>query len=270
MMKKCKEMGLLGTLYQYQQAGHLCDVTVMSSEGKQYKAHAGVLAAASAELADELCQCSRGNYTIEMSLNSVETEAFIHFVYTGKQNMLKHCDSSKLEYLCDLNRTGSHEQLVISQLDEFADKGLFCNMACYGTAGEIQPCHSYVIAAKYEFMSDAIQTGSIVCVKGSVASSSDVNESHNSSSNQFNFFCTNCDKGFTRESSLASHECIQTSGKSFQCTTCHKRFKVKSRLQQHEITHTGDKPFMCEICYFCFKTLSSLNRHKHIHMEDKS
>ena len=44
------------------------NVTVMSSEGKQYKAHAGVLAAASAELADELCQCSRGNYTMKIPM----------------------------------------------------------------------------------------------------------------------------------------------------------------------------------------------------------
>ena len=74
---------LLATINGYQQRGHLCDVTLISSDGREFHAHAGILAAASSVLAQELSACERGNYTIKMKMNYMGTDAIIHFAYTG-------------------------------------------------------------------------------------------------------------------------------------------------------------------------------------------
>ena len=263
MVEVFSDKDVLATLHEYQKTGHLCDVIILSSEGGEFVAHAGVLAAASPQLAGELRNCERGNYIIEMALNSEETEAFIHIAYTGQRRDLEYGDLANVDCLFDVSGAVSHEQLVMSRLEEFAEKGLFCNMAWYGTPGETKPSHSYVIAAKFDFMSDEIETGSIVSLRGSVPppNSGSNLQNHPPSDDKFKYRCTDCRKGFNYLTTMASHRCILKSVNSFPCTTCRKLFKTKSRLRQHELSHSLVRPFACDHCRSYFQTVSSLNRH---------
>ena len=50
-------------------------------------------------------------------------------------------------------------------------------------------------------------------------------------------------------------------GSAFQCEECEKVFSKQSSLASHKLTHTMDMPFTCEICCKCFKYKGSLARH---------
>ena len=73
----------LGNLHQMQQAGDLCDVTLVSSDGEQFVAHAGILAAASSLPKEELVECEPGNDNIVTSFIGREISAYIHYAYKG-------------------------------------------------------------------------------------------------------------------------------------------------------------------------------------------
>ena len=64
MEKEDFEQSLLKTLHHFQCEGHLCDVTLVSSDHEEFVTHAGVLAAVSAILRQELEKCDRENIKV--------------------------------------------------------------------------------------------------------------------------------------------------------------------------------------------------------------
>ena len=281
-------MGLLCTLYQYQQEGHLCDVTVRSSEGKEFVAHAAILAATSSVLAQELSVCDRGNYTIEMPLNSIQTAEFIKFSYTGVRRASLVCHHKDIRYFCDQFDEESHEKHVIKRLNKFAENGFLCNMAWCRMPDEIQPSHSFLMAAKYDFMSQHIITGSIVYVtlsetswktlSGSSWEDENYFETHaNNISSEYNYACDLRDKVCNSERFLLSHKATHEmerrtyiAAKLHTCDICHNNFKTKSDMTAHKRIHTGEKPYACTTCQKCFRTNSLLKQHERIHCDAKN
>ena len=83
MEKEDFEQSLLKTLHHFQHEGHLCDVTLVSSDHEEFVTLSGVLAAVSAILRQELQKCDRGGYKGVTSLSGQEIEAFIHYADTG-------------------------------------------------------------------------------------------------------------------------------------------------------------------------------------------
>ena len=100
----------------------------------------------------------------------------------------------------------------------------------------IKPRHILLMAAKYEFMSQRIKTGSFVCF------------------NISKFKCkTEFDGGHDQHDKCStSMNKTQNIGvtvdKPFVCGTCHKGFPWKCRLEIHQRIHTGDKPYTCDRC----------------------
>ena len=130
-------------------------------------------------LLKELSDCDRGTYTIVMTLNSNETEVFIHYAYTGQINTPHLCDITTLYVYFDLIESLSHhahEKQIMTKLNEFTENGLFCSMAWYNADDDIEPDYSFLVAAKYEFMSQHISTRSIV--SGSIVSVLDQDPIH--------------------------------------------------------------------------------------------
>ncbi|XP_071987002.1 uncharacterized protein [Engystomops pustulosus] len=83
------------------------------------------------------------------------------------------------------------------------------------------------------------------------------------------FCCSQCEKGFTRKSSLLKHEIIHTGEKLFSCSECGKCFMFKDHLQRHQRIHTGEKPYQCSECGRRFIQKSGLSKHQKVHTGEK-
>ena len=128
-------------------------------------AHTGVLAAASSLLKQELSRCERGTYRVCLPLTCEEMDILINFAYTGETITSVTANREILNLFCDDTENTLHADKILSKLYAFDEKGLFCDVACHTVSGLIQPCHSYLMAAKYDFLSDNIRSDSIFYLK---------------------------------------------------------------------------------------------------------
>ncbi|NXS28112.1 ZN486 protein, partial [Pomatostomus ruficeps] len=64
--------------------------------------------------------------------------------------------------------------------------------------------------------------------------------------------CEECDKSFTRSSSLICHQMIHSGERPYKCPECGK---------SHRRIHTGERPYECSECGKSFSDSSNLTRH---------
>lgn len=106
------------------------------------------------------------------------------------------------------------------------------------------------------------------------------------------FSCKQCDRQFSRSSSLYHHTRIHKSenecgrkcsnssdslkheqthndGKVYDCDRCDRKCSSRSTLNQHKLIHTGEKRFACHECGRKFSDSSTLFKHKQIHTGNK-
>ena len=265
---------LLDTLYQFQQNGHLCDATLVSCEGHELKVHAGVLAAASPVLAQELAQCVRGHYTIQTSLPEEDIYTIIHSIYTGQKldkeliqksqlglgnqsmsdgftGFSSHADDRLSDDSIsseDHNQDSSLSYAIdiILRLCSFLEDGLYCDSTVYRENGESQLAHSYILAAKMPFFSSFIKTGSCVCIIGK---GHFVNGEISSIYSSFLGFSLLDPTGLEMPPTLA-------------CKWCHQLFSQQKQLDEHEHLHVGQEKHTCKKCHEMFTTKEQLSWHK--------
>jgi uncharacterized Zn-finger protein len=104
--------------------------------------------------------------------------------------------------------------------------------------------------------------------KNHIVASSSVNvnnasafSSADSSSTTNMYACDQCDKMFSKQSSLARHKYEHSGIRPFVCDTCNKAFKHKHHLAEHKRLHTGEKPFECGKCGKRFSHSGSYSQH---------
>ncbi|XP_051159948.1 zinc finger protein 1-like isoform X1 [Leptopilina boulardi] len=75
------------------------------------------------------------------------------------------------------------------------------------------------------------------------------------------FFCNQCDKTFSKQSSLARHKYEHSGQRPYKCQECPKAFKHKHHLTEHKRLHSGEKPFQCSKCLKRFSHSGSYSQH---------
>ncbi|KAI1280677.1 Zinc finger E-box-binding homeobox protein zag-1 [Halotydeus destructor] len=75
------------------------------------------------------------------------------------------------------------------------------------------------------------------------------------------FTCDQCDKTFSKQSSLARHKYEHSGQRPHQCDVCSKAFKHKHHLTEHKRLHSGEKPFQCKKCLKRFSHSGSYSQH---------
>ena len=81
-----------------------------------------------------------------------------------------------------------------------------------------------------------------------------------------------CEKSFSRLSSLKSHARIHNGKKPYVCKDCGKRFAFSKKLTVHYRTHTGQKTFVCgyKDCGKGFTESYLLTKHNRTHYINKT
>ncbi|XP_059611904.1 zinc finger protein 1 isoform X2 [Phlebotomus argentipes] len=75
------------------------------------------------------------------------------------------------------------------------------------------------------------------------------------------FVCDQCDKAFSKQSSLARHKYEHSGQRPYKCAECPKAFKHKHHLTEHKRLHSGEKPFQCSKCLKRFSHSGSYSQH---------
>ncbi|CAG2109329.1 unnamed protein product, partial [Medioppia subpectinata] len=75
------------------------------------------------------------------------------------------------------------------------------------------------------------------------------------------FTCDQCDKTFSKQSSLARHKYEHSGQRPHKCDVCNKAFKHKHHLTEHKRLHSGEKPFQCKKCLKRFSHSGSYSQH---------
>ncbi|XP_054161731.1 zinc finger E-box-binding homeobox 1-like [Oppia nitens] len=75
------------------------------------------------------------------------------------------------------------------------------------------------------------------------------------------FICDQCDKTFSKQSSLARHKYEHSGQRPHKCDVCSKAFKHKHHLTEHKRLHSGEKPFQCKKCLKRFSHSGSYSQH---------
>jgi uncharacterized Zn-finger protein len=75
------------------------------------------------------------------------------------------------------------------------------------------------------------------------------------------YACDQCEKMFSKQSSLARHKYEHSGIRPFVCDICTKAFKHKHHLAEHKRLHTGEKPFECLKCGKRFSHSGSYSQH---------
>ncbi|XP_018328543.1 zinc finger protein 1 isoform X2 [Agrilus planipennis] len=75
------------------------------------------------------------------------------------------------------------------------------------------------------------------------------------------FSCDQCDKAFSKQSSLARHKYEHSGQRPHKCHECPKAFKHKHHLTEHKRLHSGEKPFQCCKCLKRFSHSGSYSQH---------
>ncbi|ETN67821.1 hypothetical protein AND_000352 [Anopheles darlingi] len=75
------------------------------------------------------------------------------------------------------------------------------------------------------------------------------------------YVCDQCDKTFSKHSSLQRHKYEHSGQRPYQCVECPKAFKHKHHLTEHKRLHSGEKPFQCSKCLKRFSHSGSYSQH---------
>lgn len=102
-------------------------------------------------------------------------------------------------------------------------------------------------------------TGNVVPAGGNPGMASGICKEQPDAEGQY--VCDQCDKAFSKHSSLQRHKYEHSGQRPYKCLECPKAFKHKHHLTEHKRLHSGEKPFQCCKCLKRFSHSGSYSQH---------
>ena len=125
--------------------------------------------------------------------------------------------------------------------------------------GQMEQSHSFLMAAKCDFLSPNIKTGNIVYISASSVKcdSEEFTASLDEDNTDNPYKCRRCLKRLLRKSHLKHHSLCHDGSEHCECGTCHKLFKQATSLKLQEL-HSGVKPYKSGTCHKQFTQAGNL------------
>ena len=216
------------------ESNELTDVTVVSEDSKQFKAHKVVLCASSLVFKNILCYGSFSNPILYLrGIQSHEIESILQFIYLGKVTL--HQDSM-------------NEFLYVAKSLEIK---------------EISKENAVDKEFENEKFQQSIELSKSNIVQEHIKEDSVIKQMQNNSV----YACEQCDNQnrcnfiADRLSNLNRHKSSVHEGIKYPCDQCNNQFTRKFHLKEHvKSVHKGVR-YPCDQCTFKAARLRNLNRH---------
>lgn len=226
------------------------DVTLVTNDKKQIKAHKNILSACSPVFQDILKLENNAISTVFLKdINYSELESIIQFIYLGEATFFQ-------EHMNEfLNASRSLEIKGLSNADTKTEENNVNYEAVFNTLNDIS-----------ETKKDTIDTNDTPYHEDNLQIS---DSNHKEPRNKIDdmkaerkYKCKQCDKVFARKSSLCTHRKAQHSEIKFSCSQCDYQSNYQASLNMHfETKHNGREKLNCDQCNFQTFLKGNLKQH---------
>ena len=234
------------TLQELFTDNHFSDVTLVSEDEKEIKAHKVILASASSFFRRMLIRYEQQKPLIYLKgIRFSDLQALIRFIYVGEaeinqENLEKFLDSAKL-----LEIQGIMDESIGSE----GRTALMENKVPYVKEG------SKVI--KEEITDTKENT-----IEETIEETDEVGEDFK----EGQFHCAQCDYRTSRRRNLTIHKtkkrCRLSKERKYPCKQCDRAFKKNSSLWRHKKSEHNGMLYKCDDCDYVSKWSSNLSYHK--------
>ena len=269
-------------LHRMMKENYQTDVTLVSDDNKQVKAHKIVLSACSTVFKDIVDSISHNDPVIHLKdIQYLEVESLLEFMYLGEATIhqsrrteflnaaksldLKHIsknieikkmDTEVLkENITNSNNSSVEEKATNTQnIQETKLKKHKCYQCKYQTS------HSFRFKQHVQSVHDGVKIDCSFCLK-KFADKSNLKKHIQSKHEGMKFPCSKCQLQYTTYSSLKLHIDAEHKEIRYNCLQCNYQGKTQYQLKHHyDAAHEGVR-YSCEHCGAKFKAKESVYQH---------
>jgi len=234
-------------LHDMMTSNELTDVTLVSEDNKQFKAHKVVLSASSTVFKSIISENYSTNPVIYLrGILSYEIESILQFIYLGKATFYQ-------ERMNEFLQVG--KSLEIKEIN--SDIGSFDNE-------EIDDTQVHQFEQTNEIPTNSSDDTDPHLLRANISPKQEIIKSNQRSKiqNDAEFSCDQCDKKYGSQKGLYFHNRSVHEGIRYPCDQCNYKATQMGHLQQHiKSVHEGIK-YSCEQCNDKFSHTQALRRHE--------
>ena len=217
-------------LHEMMKSNELTDVTLISDDQRQFKAHKIVLSACSAVFKEIIKDLPHVNSVIYLrGINHEEVEFILHYMYLGEATFYKERMNELLNVAKNLKIKDLH---IGSEYDEewgtldTQNKEVLIKDELYTQDKEVEEDRMLMLQERNEI-----------------------------------FLCKHCDYQATKKGTLKKHNESQHEGVKYACNQCPYQASQASNLNVHKQSVHGLKRFLCDYCDFKSSRKDNLRVH---------